>query len=233
MKINLLLCDTFTGFLPPEIPSYASMFENLFRSVLNTFQLQTYLVMEGVLPTTIRNDELYLITGCNRSVYDNIHWIKNLLHWICKAYYAKAHVTGICFGHQAIAQALGGCVEKFSGGWGIGIRESSILDSELKEYFHGKKMHLLYNHHDQVTKLPCGAVSLATSDFCTNEAFRIGNYFLAFQGHPEYTSEYELHLLKNHAANENDSVKRLATESIQKFTAEGQLVAQYIVNQMN
>ncbi len=233
MKINMLLCDTFPGLLPPEIPSYASMFENLFHSVLDTYQLQIFPVMKGLFPSSIHNNELYLITGSNRSVYEDIPWIKDLLQWVRKAHDSKAHVTGICFGHQAIAQALGGYVEKYPGGWGTGIRESTVVDKELEKFFPDKKMHLLYNHHDQVMRLPSNAVPLATSDFCTNEAFRIGNYILAFQGHPEYTIGYERHLLKNHATSEEESVKKRAMESLRNFTPEGASIVRYIVSLMN
>lgn len=230
MKINLLLCDTFQGLLPPAIPSYASMFENLFRSVLDSYQVQIFPVMEGTLPSTFKENELYLITGCNRSVYEEVPWIRNLLLWIRKAHSHKAHVAGICFGHQAIAQALGGEVQKFNGGWGSGIRESKILDRGLENFFPCSNMHLLYNHHDQVTRLPKDATPLATSDFCKYEAFRIDNHILAFQGHPEYTTDYELHLLRSHAENEDEIVKREALESIRKFTPEGIPVARYIVS---
>lgn len=233
MKINILLCDTFPGLLPPEIPSYASMFEDLFRSVLNNYFFQIYPVMEGKLPSIIHKNELYLITGCNRSVYEDIPWIQDLLQWIRQAHSLKAHVAGICFGHQAIAQALGGLVEKFPGGWGTGIREAEVLDKGLKEFFPEGKMHLLYNHHDQVLRLPAGATPLATSDFCKYEAFRIDDHLIAFQGHPEYTSDYELHLLKNHAQDEDATVKRKAEDSIRQFIPQGKAAVQYIISQFH
>lgn len=229
MKINLLLCDTFPGLLPPEIPSYASMFVNLFDSVSHDIEYEVLPAMSGILPTEIRHNEVYLITGCNRSVYEDEPWILNLLQWIREAAARRAFIVGICFGHQAIAQALGGKVEQYAGGWGVGIRESRILDEGFRKFFAEGTMHLLYNHHDQVLCLPDGACPLATSDFCRYEAFRIGNQILAFQGHPEYTPEYELHLLYNHSADEAEEVKQRAIQTIQQRQHEGQIVARYII----
>jgi len=229
MKINLLLCDTFPGLLPPEIPSYVSMFVDLFHSVSHAIDFEVYEAMTGVLPKEIQPDEIYLITGCNRSVYEDEAWIKALLQWIRDAASVHAHIVGICFGHQAIAQALGGKVEKYAGGWGVGIRESNIEDEDLGKFFTDSRMHLLYNHHDQVMKLPIGAQRLATSGFCRNEAFRISDSILAFQGHPEYTCDYELHLLRNHSADEDPEVKQRATTSIQQYRHEGEAVAEYIL----
>lgn len=230
MTINILLCDTFPGLLPPYIPSYVSMFTKLFDATGNPLEYRIYRVMDGHLPDDIATDNhLYLITGCNLSAYDDVEWIKRLLQWIMRAHESKAKLVGICFGHQAIAQALGGKVERAAKGWGVGVRESAVEDSSAWKFFPDKKMRLLYNHHDQVTLLPAEAELVARSPFCPIDSFRIGNHILTFQGHPEYIPEYEVHLIKHFAADEPQQVKNNALESIRLMEHQGAAVAAWIL----
>lgn len=230
MKINILLCDTFPGLLPEYIPSYTSMFTKLFSSVAQDTTFEEYRALEGKLPDGISANELYLITGCNLSAYAQIPWIEKLLDWIRDAYRQQAKLVGICFGHQAICMALGGVVERYPGGWGMGIRESDIKDEGMKGFFPDGKLSLLYNHHDQVTRLPHGAVCLAGSDFCHYDVVRIKHQILTFQGHPEYVPEYEQHLLAHHSDGEDPRVIQAALQSIEEKKHLGREVAQFILH---
>ena len=228
--INLLLCDTYPGLLPESIPSHESMFYNLFRPVNPGLTFNIYRVMDGELPEQFDPDTLYIIPGSNNAAYDDLPWIRELQEWIRKAAARKVHLVGICFGHQIIAQALGGQVERYAGGWGVGIREMEVLDTDLLSYFSDKKMRLIVNHHDQVMQLPEGAIPLATSDFCRYEGFRIGRHILTFQGHPEFTVDYERHLILNHSENEDDAVKQRALESLEAMQPQGAVVAEFLMN---
>ncbi|MBR4135278.1 MAG: hypothetical protein IKU03_02570 [Bacteroidales bacterium] len=228
-KVNILLCDTFPGLLPEYIPSYESMFVNLFHAVNYDITFEVFRVLDGELPDYPAANEIHLITGSNNAAYDDtLMWILNLQDWVRKAAIIRVPLVGICFGHQIIAQALGGRVERYAGGWGVGIRESQILDEELRTFFPDGRLRLIVNHHDQVMQLPEGASPLATSNFCRYEGFRIGHHILTFQGHPEFPVDYERHLILNHSENEDDGVKQQALKSLEEMDPQGEAVARFL-----
>lgn len=231
MKLNVLLCDAFPGLLPANIPSYEWMFISLFDKVRSDMTYKVYEVFKGELPAEMSDSEVYLITGSNVSAYDDIPWVKQLKEWIVKAAKKEVKLLGVCFGHQMIAEALGGKVEKSTKGWGVGIRESNIVDDEMISSFPNAKMRLLYNHHDQVVKLPKKATLVATSEFCENDAYRIGKNILCFQGHPEFTEEYEAHLLKDFPEDgESAEVKEKALMTMTKDEPQNALVANVMLS---
>jgi GMP synthase-like glutamine amidotransferase len=218
MKINILLCDTFPGLLPPEIPSYVSMLQQLFSAADPEAQYEVFDVRQGVYPATLRNGELYLITGSNASAYDATPWVAKLREFIRLLYAGKMKIAGICFGHQVVAQALGGNVARAAQGWGAGVRSSQVVDDSAAAYFPNRQMRLLYHHHDQVVTLPPDAVRFAASEFCPNEGFLIRNHVLTFQGHPEHTHDYNRYLLLYHAQDEPAQVRENALQSLTNAT---------------
>ena len=231
--INILLCDTFPGRLPEFIPNYESLFMDLFASIGVEASYKIYQTWQGELPATINTDEIYLVPGSLDSAYDDKPWILSLVQWIRQAYSRGARLMGICFGHQVIARALGGEVKKYEGGFGAGVRASSVVDEKMKNYFPEGQMRLLYSHHDQVTVLPPEAVLCSTSDFCRNESYRIGNQVVTFQGHPEFTVAYSRHLLTNCSDDIDETVRLKALSSLDEMTPMGQSAARYALDLLN
>jgi GMP synthase-like glutamine amidotransferase len=97
------------------------------------------------------------------------------------AFAVHVPVVGICFGHQIVAQAMGGKVEKFAGGWAVGPTEYD---------FGGQSVTLNAWHQDQVVKLPEGAKVIATNDFCANAALLYDDRALTIQAHPEFRPDF-------------------------------------------
>lgn len=227
MKVNLLLCDTFPGLIPQGMPSYDEMFTGLFGKA-GCRETRVFNTWNGQLPQELNPGEAYVITGSNSDAYDDTPWIASLRRWIRRAAGEGCAMIGICFGHQAIAQALGGRVERSPKGWGVGIRISQIVDTAAREAL-GPAVSLIYNHHDQVTELPEGAVRIAESDFCPNDGFRIGERIYALQGHPEFPVEFERHWIENLAPDEPAELKARALASLSLLPNDGQRVADWLI----
>jgi GMP synthase-like glutamine amidotransferase len=229
-NINILLCDTFPGRLPDFIPNYESLFMDLFASIGEQVSYKIFQTWQGELPASVNTDELYLVPGSLDSAYDDKPWIVALVNWIEHAYCRGAKLMGVCFGHQAIARALGGEVRQYEGGFGAGVRESRVIDDEMKRFFPDGTMRLLYSHHDQVISLPQDAVLCATSDFCKNESFRIVHQVVTFQGHPEFTVAYSRHLLLNCCDDVDELVRLAALQSLERLTPQGLEAARYALD---
>ena len=72
---------------------------------------------------------------------------------------------GICFGHQLMAQAFGGVVEKSPKGWGVGVHEYEIQAPRDWMRTHADQIACAVSHQDQVTQAPQSAHVFAGSDF--------------------------------------------------------------------
>lgn len=228
MRLHILLCDRFEGILPEYIPSCEAMFTSLFKKNCPEMTTTVHDVTKGLFPEETDKNDICLITGCNRSVYDDVEWIRRLTEWIRAADRRGTNIVGICFGHQAIAQALGGTVERARNGWGAGIRESVVTGNEALRHFPSGRMRLMYNHHDQVTAPPTRATVFAKSDFCPVDGFTIGRHIITFQGHPEYIPQYAVHLIMDFADDEPVNVRREALRSIGNMQHDGDIVAKWI-----
>ena len=80
-------------------------------------------MQNGQLPE-LHGHDAFLITGSPAGVYEPRPWIKPLMDFIRSADGAK--MVGVCFGHQVMAEALGGHVQKSAKGWSAGLHRYRI-----------------------------------------------------------------------------------------------------------
>jgi GMP synthase-like glutamine amidotransferase len=144
-------------------------------------------VVEGAFPASVTECDGWLITGSRHGAYEDHPWIPPLEAFIRDSFAAHVPMVGVCFGHQIIAQAMGGKVERFAGGWAVGATDYD---------FDGQTITLNAWHRDQVTERPQGATVIATNDFCTNAALLYDDKALTVQAHPEFRPEFVDGLMK-------------------------------------
>ena len=192
MHIAILQAGRTNPDMPAEFQDYPDMFETLFAAQTgnDSFTFSNVPVIDGVFPESVDDYDGYLITGSAYGIYDDAPFIADLMTFIRNIFAAGKPLVGICFGHQAIAHALGGHAAKFDGGWGIGTMQVQMVGTADWIPAGIERLDLIHVHQDQVTQLPPQAVRLAESDFCKNAAFAIGKQVFSVQGHPEFTPAY-------------------------------------------
>lgn len=195
MKIGILLTDELRDMLQTDFGRYADMFVALLDG--NGFAFSVYDVRAGEYPADIRDCDGYLVTGSRHGAYDDLAWLPPLREFINRLHRRKVALLGVCFGHQIVAQALGGEVEKSEKGWGLGPHEWKIHAHMPWMQPPQEALTLQCIHQDQVVKLPPGAQLLAGSAFCENAAFSIGSHVFCVQGHPEFQAVYVRALLEH------------------------------------
>jgi GMP synthase-like glutamine amidotransferase len=185
MLIGILQTGLAPEALAPEMGDYPDMFARLLDG--HGFTFRTYKVVEGEFPASVTDCDGWLITGSRHGVYEDHPWIPPLEDFIRQSFAAHVPMVGICFGHQIIAQAMGGKVERHAGGWAVGATDYD---------FGGEKLTLNAWHRDQVTKAPDNARVIASNDFCTNAALLYDDRALTVQAHPEFRPEFVDGLMK-------------------------------------
>lgn len=191
--MNLTIIET--GQVPEPLredwPDYPAMFEALLSPHLPGWTYSAIALSRGAgLPNPADLDAI-LITGSPAGVYEPLPWMQPLFQFIRDATDAKTPQIGICFGHQAIAHALGADVGKSDKGWGIGRHAYELV--ARPDWIEGNDpgFSLGVSHQDQVRSLPPGAARIASSPFTPFAAIDYPDApAISFQGHPEFSPEF-------------------------------------------
>jgi GMP synthase-like glutamine amidotransferase len=178
-----------TGAPPPALAATHGDYPAMFRDLLGEgFAFETFDVQAGEWPDPTAFDAA-ILTGSAAGVYEDAPWIAELLDWI-RAAKGRTRLVGICFGHQAMAQALGGRVEKSERGWGVGLHRYEVVSTEPWMTPVATEIAIPASHQDQVVEKPAEARVLLRSDFTPFAGLAWGEDAISFQAHPEFTPAF-------------------------------------------
>jgi GMP synthase-like glutamine amidotransferase len=178
--------------LEPRFGRYPAMFEHLLGTGGGR-SFRSYAVTEGDWPAPGEADAI-MITGSPAGAYDPLPWIEPLKGFLRSS--TGLPMVGICFGHQIMAEAFGGQVEKYAGGWAIGLHRYHVVERQpwMDE---AADFAVPASHQDQVIVQPPSSHIVARSDFTPFAALAYQGFpAISFQGHPEFDPGFAAALIE-------------------------------------
>ncbi len=179
-----------TGGTIPEIRQQYGDFEKWFADGLGVSSLQQVDVFRNQPLPSLEETSAVVITGSAAMVSHREDWSEETSQWLKQAVEAGLPVLGVCYGHQLLAQALGGKVGPNPNGRQIGTVMTKSLDSASDDPLLGH-LPLQYSsqtsHSESVLELPPNAERLATSPLDDNFAIRFSDNAWGVQYHPEFS----------------------------------------------
>lgn len=150
-------------------------------------------VVNGDYPPASDPFDAIVISGSKASAYDKTEWILRLIGYVRdvdirnQTTSKKVKLVGICFGHQIMAEALGGQVTKNANGWEVGWTQLQLTDDGMRFFsLSDKQLCIQEMHQDHVSVVPKGFTVLASSSVSRVQIMIKSNECIAIQGHPEY-----------------------------------------------
>lgn len=220
-KIGVLITGHVREELVDAYGEYGGFFQKLIGN--DGFEFQDYFAVDLQLPNSVDECDAYVISGSAHGAYEDHAFIPPLEDFIREAYSAGVPLVGICFGHQIMAQALGGKVVKFDGGWGLGVHDYQIDLGNGPE-----PIRINAVHQDQVIELPKDAKVIGSSPFCKNAVIAYQGKAISFQPHPEFGPQFMNDLIEvRRGLTFSDDLSNAAIRTLGTSVDNGR-IAQYI-----
>jgi GMP synthase-like glutamine amidotransferase len=192
MKIGVIQTGKVRGDLAAAFGEYPGMFDALLNGDGPRFALETHAIVDGApLPRPEAADG-WVVTGSRHGVYDDLPWIAPLKAFLRDVRAAGRPIVGVCFGHQILAEALGGRAVKHPGGWRLGAHRFAVTPRFAGETAAEMTLHSI--HQDQVVEIPDDAAVWATSPGCDFAGLTYGDPLapdaVSIQPHPEFAAPF-------------------------------------------
>ena len=205
LRIAVLLTNDDTSAFAAHFPNDGQKVVQLLQPLRPDWTFEVVPVKDGVQPASAQAFDGYVITGSPASVNDDsLPWVRQLLAFIREVDAARQPLIGLCFGHQAVARALGGQVARNAAGWGLGTAATHWAQPRAWMHPQREMATLMAAHNEQVTRMPEGAECLGGSDFCPIGSMQIGQHIWTTQYHPEMPRAF-MHALLGHLADKLDA----------------------------
>lgn len=216
MKLTIIQPTDVPEPLRQRFGPYNAMFHRMLEP--SGFEFETVRLADGQPlpdPTAL---EAVLITGSSAGVYDTHYpWMEPLRQFIRGAYANNTPMLGICFGHQIVADALGGDVRKSEKGWGLGRHVYAVKSRPAHVGGKLPEFAIACSHQDQVIVPPAELEVFLSSDFTPNAGLVYRNgATMSLQSHPEFQDDYTIALAEMRRGKAPDTLIDEAVASVSR-----------------
>ena len=216
VHVDVLLMNTDRSAFAERHPDDAQKVITALQAVRPAWAYRAWAARDGELPPDILAADAWVLTGSVASVTQPEPWMKRTGQAVRQRHAAGRTLVGLCFGHQLIAQALGGAVGRSAGGFRLGVADTQITVQEPWMDPPLPRLSLFAAHEDQVQQAPPGARVLGSSAHCPVGAYAIGRHVLCTQYHPELTRPFMRDLLATFGHKFGASVAAQAAAQIEQ-----------------
>lgn len=205
-------------------------YDQLYQELLGPhgIEIVTHRCDEGQFPDSVGDLDGWMCSPSRLSVYDDVAWLRTVEEMLREIVRTETPFVGICFGHQLMAQALGGTVRRAEVGWGIGAKDYVIHETRDWMVPPREVIRLAASHQDQVVEVPDAATVWASSDYCPNGGLLVGERAWTLQVHPEFSPALADSLLATRLALFGDEAATAARETITRAALDQSLLARWI-----
>ena len=220
MRLATLVTNTDDSDFAHARPLDDAKFAAMIHAVRPDWQVDAFWVCKDEFPGDLSTYDGVMITGSPASVHDGAPWMSKLETLLKGLIAQKKPLFGACFGHQAIAKALGSEIVQNPEGWGHGrIPVTNVAT--------GKTFSLYGSHIEQVAALPAAATRLYKSPGTPIAGYAIGTQVMTVQHHPEMSPAFIADLVEELAEYVGPEVTEAARASLSKH-ADGTYFAEQI-----
>jgi GMP synthase-like glutamine amidotransferase len=226
--IGILVCDHVMAELTEvsDGEDYGEMYTRFLRSAEPDLSVRVYDVVGGQLPADPLECDGWILTGARYDANSDEPWVVALRDLLKRIEAAHVHTAGICFGHQVLAEALGGRTGR-AGTWKAGPQHLALDDTP---WFEGGELDLHAMHQDVVLEAPPGATVIGRGETADVPAFVLGEHVLGIQDHPEFSDRYIAGLIEARRPRMGDEVTDAALAAVEERGAQGPDMARRIVD---
>lgn len=191
MKLTIIQVGQTPPALQHKFERYPKQFQSMFAKAGAGFEFESVMVLDDEPLPDPKGLQGAIITGSAAGVYDDYHWMEPLRDFIRDAYAHRTPLLGVCFGHQIMADALGGDVRKSEKGWALG---RNVYEVKAKPAFLDDlpdTLAIAASHQDQVIEPPEEAEVFLGSAFTPNAGLVYRNgAAMSVQPHPEFDVDF-------------------------------------------